>query len=167
MSLKVLIAEDEDDIADQYKMVLEELGHEVERVKDGEECIRKFHEALENNYKDRPNPYDVILMDYFMPIKDGIEAAKVILEECPKQRIIFVTGHGPKLLSGLNDFEDPVEILVKPVPLTALIAKIENRRQKEIAKKLYYKLKKWDGTDGLSTPTGPTRAVEKINVFPD
>ena len=167
MVLKILIAEDEDDIAEQYKMVLEELGHEVERVKDGEECLKKFNDAFEKNYKNRPNPYDTVLLDYFMPIKDGIEVAKVILEKCPQQRIIFVTGHGPKLLSGLNDFEDPVEILVKPVPLTAMIAKIENRRQKEIAKKLYYKLKKWDGTDGLSTPTGPTRIAEKINVFPD
>jgi CheY-like chemotaxis protein len=167
MTLKVLIAEDEDDIAQQYKMVLEELGHEVERAKDGEECLKIFHDTLEKNYEDRPNPYDVILMDYLMPNKNGIEAAKVILEECPEQRIIFVTGHGPKLLSGLNDFEKPVEILVKPVPLTALIAKIENRRQKEIAKKLYNKLKKWDGTDGLSTPTGPTRIAENINVFPE
>ena len=167
MTLKVLIAEDEDDIAQQYKMVLEELGHEVERAKDGEECLKIFHDALEKNYKDRPNPYDVILLDYLMPIMDGIEAAKVILEECPEQRIIFVTGHGPKLLSGLIDFEKPVEILIKPVPLTALIAKIENRRQKEIAKKLYYKLKKWDGTDGLSTPTGPKRITNNINIFPD
>jgi len=167
MTLKVLIAEDEDDIAQQYKMVLEELGHEVERAKDGEECLKIFHDALEKNYKDRPNPYDVILLDYLMPIMDGIEAAKVILEECPEQRIIFVTGHGPKLLSGLIDFEKPVEILIKPVPLTALIAKIENRRQKEIAKKLYYKLKKWDGTDGLSTPTGPKRIANNINIFPD
>jgi len=167
MTLKVLIAEDEDDIAQQYKMVLEELGHEVERAKDGEECLKIFHDALEKNYKDRPNPYDVILLDYLMPIMDGIEAAKVILEECPEQRIIFVTGNGPKLLSGLIDFEKPVEILIKPVPLTALIAKIENRRQKEIAKKLYYKLKKWDGTDGLSTPTGPKRIANNINIFPD
>ena len=167
MTLKVLIAEDEDDIAQQYKMVLEELGHEVECAKDGEECLKIFHNTLEKNYKDRPNPYDVILLDYLMPIMDGVEAAKVILEECPEQRIIFVTGHGPKLLSGLIDFEKPVEILIKPVPLTALIAKIENRRQKEIAKKLYYKLKKWDGTDGLSTPTGPKRITNNINIFPD
>ncbi len=167
MTLKVLIAEDEDDIAQQYKMVLEELGHEVERAKDGEECLKIFHDTLEKNSKDRSNPYDVILMDYLMPNKDGIEAAKVILEECPEQRIIFVTGHGPKLLSGLNDFEKPIEILVKPVPLTALIAKIENRRQKEIAKKLYHKLKKWDGTDGLSNPTGPKRIADNINVFPE
>ena len=167
MTLKILIAEDEDDIAEQYTMVLEELGHEVERTKDGEECLKKFNDAFEKNFKNRPNPYDVILLDYFMPIKDGIEVAKIILEKCPQQRIIFVTGHGPKLLSGLNDFEQPIEILVKPVPLTALIAKIENRRQKEIAKKLYYKLKKWDGTDGLSTPTGPIRTAEKINVFPE
>jgi CheY-like chemotaxis protein len=109
----------------------------------------------------------VILLDYLMPIMDGIEAAKVILEECPEQRIIFVTGNGPKLLSGLIDFEKPVEILIKPVPLTALIAKIENRRQKEIAKKLYHKLKKWDGTDGLSTPTGPKRIANNVNIFPD
>ncbi len=167
MSLKILIAEDEEDLAKQYRLALEVLGHEVYLTKDGEECIKNYTYALTFGDKNRQTPYDVVLIDYLIPIKDGIVVAKEILKECPQQRIIFVTGHGPKLLPRLNDLEGQFEVMIKPVQLTALIAKIENKRQKEIAKKLYGKLKKWDGTEGLSKPTGPARSAENINVFPD
>ncbi len=163
MSLQVLIAEDEEDIGSQYSLVLKALGHEVYLTKDGEECLKIYRDFLGNNSP----PFDVVVIDYFMPIKDGISVAKEILKICPEQRIIFVSGHGPKLLSGLKDFEDQVEVLVKPIPLTALISKIENRRQKDIAKKLYSKLKKWDGYDGLSVPVGHSRAADILNVSPD
>lgn len=167
MSLKILIAEDEEDIARQYQMALEALGHQVYLTKDGEECIKNFLYALTFKDKNRPTPYDVVLLDYLMPVKDGIAAAKEILKECPQQRIIFVTAYGPKLLSRLNDFEGQVEVLTKPVQLSHLIAKIENKRQKGIAKKLYSKLKKWDRGEGLSEPTGPVRFVAKDNLLPD
>ena len=163
MSLKILIAEDEEDIAQQYQVTLEALGHEVHLTKNGQECIRKYNGEMDTS----PIEYDVILVDYLMPIKDGVEVAKSILDKNPQQRIIFVTGHGPKLLSELHDFENQVEVLVKPISVTALIAKIENRRQKIIAKELYYKLKKWDGKEGLSKPSSATRTAENINVFPD
>ncbi len=163
MSLKVLIAEDEEDIGFQYSFVLEALGHEVYLTKDGEECLRKYRTVLGNN----PPPFDVVVVDYFMPMKNGITVAQEILKMCPKQRIIFISGHGPKLLSGLKDFEDKVEVLVKPIPLTALISKIENRRQKEISQKLYAKLKKWDGFQGFSVPVGHKRPTERLNVYPN
>ncbi len=163
MSLQVLIAEDEEDIGSQYSLVLKALGHKVYLTKDGEECLRKYRGFLGNNSP----PFDVVVIDYFMPIKDGISVANEILKMCPEQRIIFVSGHGPKLLSGLKDFEDKIEILVKPIPLTALISIIENRRQKEIVKNLYSKLKKWDGSDGLSVPVGHSRAADRLNVSPD
>jgi len=163
MTMKILIAEDEEDIGQQYKMVLEALGHEVILTIDGEECLKKFRDVSTNDV----SSFDVVVLDYLMPIKDGVTVAKEILKEFPKQRIIFVTGHGPKLLPELNDFEDQVEVLVKPVSVTALISKIENRRQKEIAKKLYFNLKKWDGTEGLSKPPVTTRTAENVNIFPD
>jgi DNA-binding response OmpR family regulator len=161
--MKILIAEDEEDIGEQYKMILEALGHEVILTKDGEECLKTYRDVTTNDV----SPFDVVVIDYLMPIKDGITVAKEILKESPKQRIIFVTGHGPKLLSELNDFDEQVEVLVKPLSATALISKIENRRQKEIAKQLYFNLKKWDGTEGLSKPTSQARTAEKINLFPD
>ena len=167
MSLKVLIAEDEEDIAHQYRMALNALGHEVTLTKNGEECIKNYTYALSFNYENRPTPYDVVVIDYLMPVMDGLTLTEKILKKCPEQRIIFVTGHGPKLLSELNDFDGQVEVLTKPIPLTTLIARIENKRQKEIAKKLYSGLKKWEKSDGLSNPTGPVHVNDNYNVISD
>ena len=162
MSMKILIVEDEQDIGQLYQMTLESMGHQVTLTRDGEEGVKKFTKVL----LDEPRPYDVVVIDYFLPIKDGIWVAKQILKERSEQRIIFVTGHGPKLLSGLSEFDDQVEILVKPIPLTALVSKIERRREKEIANQLYNKLKEWDGTEGFSKPSSQLRTGEVINVFP-
>ncbi len=167
MTLKILIAEDEEDIARQYQMTLDALGHEVYLTKNGEECLKNYDYALSINNEKHLTPYDVVVIDYLMPIKDGLSLAKEILEKCPEQRIIFVTGHGPKLLSELNDFDGQVEVLIKPIPLTTLIARIENKRQKEIAKKLYLGLKKWEKDDSLSNPTGPVHLTDNYNVIPD
>jgi len=167
MSLKVLIAEDEEDIAHQYRMALNALGHEVFLTNNGEECIKNYTYALSFNNENRPTPYDVVVIDYLMPVKDGLTLAKEILKKCPEQRIIFVTGHGPKLMPGLNDLDGQVEVLIKPISLTTLIARIENKRQKEIAKKLYLGLKKWEKSDGLSNPTGPVHLTNSNNVISD
>jgi len=167
MSMKILIAEDEEDIAHQYRMALDTIGHEVFLTKNGEECIKNYSYAFSFNNKNRPTPYDVVVVDYLMPVKDGLTLTKEILKICPEQRIIFVTGHGPKLLSELNDFDGQVEVLTKPIALTTLIARIENKRQKEIAKKLYSGLKKWEKSDGLSNPTGPVHVNDNYNVISD
>ena len=108
MALKILIAEDEEDIARQYQMVLDALGHEVYLTKNGEECIKKYDYALTFNEK-RLTPYDVVVIDYLMPVKDGLSLTKEILKKCPNQRIIIVTAHGPKLLPRLIELEGQVE----------------------------------------------------------
>ncbi len=151
MSLKILIAEDEEDIASQYQLALEALGHEVYLTRNAKECIKNYDDALSFiNEKSLP-PYDVVVVDYLMPVKDGLSLTKEILEKCPKQRIIIVTGHGPKLLPNLSDFDGQVEVLNKPISLSTLIGRIENKRQKEIAKKMYSALKKWNKYD-IITP---------------
>ncbi len=166
-TLKILIAEDDEDIARQYQIALDELGHEVYLTKDGQECIKNYDYALTFNNQNRNTPYDVVVIDYLMPVKDGLVLAKEILKKCPQQRIIFVTGHGPKLLSELNDFDGQVEVLTKPISLATLISRIENKRRKDIAKKMFNELKKWDKSDSLSNPTGPVRITDYYNVIPD
>lgn len=167
MPLKVLIAEDEEDIARQYEIALDALGHEVFLTKDGEECIKNYAYALSFNNENRPTPYDVVVIDYMMPVKDGLTLTKEILEKCPEQRILIVTGHGPKLLPELNNLDGQVEVLTKPILLTTLVARIENKRQKDIAKKMFSELKKWEKYDSLSNPTGPIRLTDNYRVIPD
>jgi CheY-like chemotaxis protein len=48
-------------------------------------------EAVEKAAEMQP---DIILLDVAMPILNGIEAAKIIRQKCPKSRILFVTQDG-------------------------------------------------------------------------
>jgi two-component system, OmpR family, manganese sensing response regulator len=165
--LKILIAEDDEDIGRQYQIALDELGHDVFLTKDGQECIKNYDYAMSFNSENRITPYDVVIVDYLMPIKDGLTLTKEILKKCPQQRILFVTGHGPKLLEELNNFDGQVEVLTKPIALSSLIARIENKRHKDIAQKMFSKLKKWEKSDGLSNPTGPVRITDNYKVISD
>ena len=63
-SLRILLAEDDTDIADLVCMMLLEKGIDVERVENGLQAL----EALNNNR------YDLVLMDIHMPIMSGYEA---------------------------------------------------------------------------------------------
>lgn len=165
--LKVLVCEDEEDIARQYQMILDELGHDVFLTKNGVECIKAFEYALTFLPEDRATPYDVVLVDYMMPEKNGLELTQEIIEKCPNQRVVIVTGHGPKLIEDLNNFDGQVEVLTKPISITSLVERIEKKRQKDIAKKMYSNLKKWKKSDGISNPTGPPRLVDNYRVIPD
>jgi len=56
----------------------------IAEASDGQEAIEKATEM-------RP---DIILLDVAMPSMNGIEAARVIHQRCPKSRILFVTQDG-------------------------------------------------------------------------
>jgi len=99
----VLIAED--NTLNQFiaKQMLEDLGCQVDIANDGEMAL---------SLSDK-NQYDLIFMDYHMPIMDGLEATRLIRirEQNTKQTpIIFMTADVQKELteiyedSGINDF---------------------------------------------------------------
>jgi two-component system, OmpR family, response regulator AdeR len=65
---RVLIVEDDHDIADTLELYLRNDGHRVERAHDGRRAIDLFHAA-------RP---DVVLLDLGLPHVDGLEVLRVI-----------------------------------------------------------------------------------------
>jgi two-component system chemotaxis response regulator CheY len=79
-------------------------------------------EAVELYKKLNKRP-DICLMDYRMPVKNGIEAAKEILEINKEAKIIFLTAdknvREEVLLLGIKKF------LIKPFSLEILINTIE------------------------------------------
>jgi two-component system chemotaxis response regulator CheY len=98
---KILIVDDSKTSRKFLKTMLEEAGHEiVGEALDGAEGVRKYKEL-------KP---DLVTMDITMPILDGIEAVKVIVEEDPAAKVIMVTAAGQKsnmveaLKSGAADF---------------------------------------------------------------
>ena len=126
MPLNILIAEDEEDIAEQYKMGFEDRGHKVKITYNGVECINVYRRARQTLDDEDPIIYDAVIIDHNMPLKDGATLAEEIRIINPKQIIVFATAYGNQLITGLDSFED-VDILAKPLSIKNLIKLVEER----------------------------------------
>jgi CheY-like chemotaxis protein len=133
--MHILIAEDEKDLLDQYVEALEEKGHKVAVSKNGDECLKIYRiEESENKSDDNVSPFDAVILDYQMPIKNGLETAKEILKINPHQRIVFASGYVQEtFFESVKSLKQITEIMKKPFKLEALIDTLED---KEIYSKL-------------------------------
>jgi DNA-binding response OmpR family regulator len=122
--LKILVAEDEAEIAKSYKLVLEKRKHEVTLTLDGEECIKAYKERLSSGKSQ--NPFDLVLLDYKMPKKGGFEVAKEILSLRSSQRILVASASSPEtLVESLHALHSGIGIIQKPFQLKDLIYLVE------------------------------------------
>lgn len=112
---KVLIVEDEENLAKFVGLELKHEGYEVETVLDGRSGLDA---ALENNY-------DVILLDLMLPELNGLEVARR-LRETKKTPIIMMTARDSVIdrISGLDYGAD--DYLVKPFAIEELLARIRS-----------------------------------------
>ena len=115
--LRVLVVDDNDDVADCLVMLLERLGHLPRACCSGRDCLECLHAF-------RP---DVILLDLNMPVQDGFEICRLIqrtrgFEEVP---IIACTALDPYLVDERAQGCRFSHFLVKPVTSRQLEAAIE------------------------------------------
>lgn len=126
--MKILIAEDEHDILMLYKIALEARKHEVVITDNGEECLKVYHEALKRMPASDGSPFHVVLLDYRMPKKDGMEVATEILTVNPHQRIIFASAYvKDTLVDAVKQLKQVVELIQKPFGLDVFISIIEDK----------------------------------------
>lgn len=159
--MKILVAEDECNIAMQYKLALEANGHEVRLTENGEDCLKAYRVALRykktraqrkpeksSGSENTPVAFDVVVLDYRMPKKDGMEVAKEILELCPNQRIIFASAYVLETLTeSVKNLRQVVELLQKPFEIDTLVDAIEDRGVYEELGKLNVRIKELKNLD--------------------
>lgn len=82
--IKIMLVDDDDLVRSSLAMILQTDGElsVVANCKNGEEAVKTLVGGLQ---------VDVILMDIRMPICDGVEATRRIMELYSKQRIIILT----------------------------------------------------------------------------
>ena len=97
--MKILIAEDDRDIALFYTVVLEARDHHVVSTDNGEDCLTIYRQELKGKHAELKKgerigtAFDAVILDYKMPKINGIEVAKEIIKINPKQRIIISSAH--------------------------------------------------------------------------
>ena len=152
--MKILIAEDESDISHTYRVALESRNHDVEITDDGVKCVQIYREKLSkrqasSNKNMKPNsnlrnsrptdatPFDVVVLDYKMPRKDGMEVTKEILTLNPDQRIIFASAYVKETLeNSVKELKRVVELMQKPFEIQAFVDTIEDKQVYEELKRL-------------------------------
>ncbi len=125
---RILVAEDSPVTQDLLKLVLEQRGHHVEVVADGEAALAEL----------KANSYDVVLMDFHLPKMDGLEVAfqfhaDTTIEHRP--RFVAITSDIKGLLSHSSNCENFDEVIPKPFELEDIFAAIEddNKKKKKLS----------------------------------
>jgi len=112
--LRLLVAEDDDAVRTALVRMVESLGHEVvAEARDGREAVELAGRAAP----------DLLLLDIRMPRMDGLEAARVIIEERPLP-IVIITAHTDQELIQEASEVGVFSYLVKPMTRDRLAAAI-------------------------------------------
>ncbi|MBW3110927.1 response regulator transcription factor [Bacillus sp. MCCB 382] len=115
---RILIAEDEEVLRMLMVDTLEDEGHELDEAADGQEAIDHIME----------NEYDLILLDYMMPLLTGLEVIKRVRNSPGKStvKIMMVSAKSQQtdkdlvLKSGADYF------IAKPYSPAELVQRIED-----------------------------------------
>ena len=82
----ILIIDDDAGLRDGLRRSLRQAGYEVREAGDGLQGLRSVEQA----------PVDLILLDIFMPGKEGLETIRDLRRAHPAIRIIAMSGGGSK-----------------------------------------------------------------------
>jgi DNA-binding response OmpR family regulator len=129
--MKIIIAEGEEDIRTILTITLEDAGHQITTAADGEECLKKYGCAVPG--ENAGSSFDLVILDYRMPKKGGIEVAKEVLARFPSQRILIATAYTKEIFSWVPEELQHLEFLQKPFELDELIAVIEHRAKRKLS----------------------------------
>src|SRR2546421_10192556 len=112
--MRLLVIEDEPDIASALEKGLRQVGYAVDIALDGE---RGSELALVNDY-------DLLILDLNLPGVDGLEVCHRVRTECPSLLILMLTARSRPdgRVAGLDLGAD--DYLVKPFHFAELVARI-------------------------------------------
>jgi len=112
----VLVAEDDPDVRDGTKSILEEFGYTVIEAVDGDDAIIKFIENKDSIH--------LLLFDVIMPGKNGREAYNEIKKIRPDIKVLFMSGYTADIINKKGIQEEGISFMSKPVSPTMLLTKI-------------------------------------------
>lgn len=114
---RILVVDDDENIRNTLKTILEDEGYEVDLASTGNEAIKRTEETA----------YNIALLDIRLPDMEGVELLKLMKDGSPRTRKIMVTGY-PSMqnaMTALNNSADAY--LIKPVDIEKLLTMVKEQ----------------------------------------
>ena len=157
MNKKILVIEDQNDVRDSIKTILELNNYTVIEASNGAEGLDKLTET---------HP-DIILCDVMMPVMDGFKFLEEIRSVGNETPLIFLTAKAQyeDLKTGMNLGAD--DYLFKPFKSVDLLKSIDKRlnRKNETAHLLNVWINNLEATVDLIEGTAFAKAIQKKDPF--
>lgn len=126
---RILAVDDEEEIRNNIRMLMGEVGVSTDTASDGEDAIRQLQSIREQGNDD----YDMILLDWKMPDMDGIETAKQIRAFLSKEvPIVLLTAFDWDELEEAADCAGINGFLAKPFFVSAFKEKVLELRDHQV-----------------------------------
>ena len=113
-SMRILVVDDNDQMREMLRLLLEQAGHEVLEAVHGKLALNLLKEQ----------PVDLIITDIIMPEMEGIDLIRAIRSIDPDARIIAISGGGridPRLCLNMANKLGADRVLQKPFGKSAIL----------------------------------------------
>jgi DNA-binding NtrC family response regulator len=137
----ILIVDDDTNIRETIRAILEQEGYIVETARDGHEAIMKSDNAQ----------FDLAMVDMRLPDMMGTELLGKIKPTTPKMQKIILTGY-PSMKNAIDSVNQGADgYILKPVDAGAVLSSIKEhlQRRKEEAKYSEQKVKEYIVARGM------------------
>jgi two-component system cell cycle response regulator CpdR len=114
-SMKILLAEDDNDMRRFLAKALQNAGYDVASFDNGLSAYNRLREE----------PFELLLTDIVMPEMDGIELARRATELDPDIKVMFITGFAAVALNPDSKAPKDAKVLSKPFHLRELVNEVE------------------------------------------
>jgi CheY-like chemotaxis protein len=112
---RILVVDDEPQVADTIRMVLVMSGHKVDVTESASQALG-IYEA---------GKYDLVISDYSLGKMNGLELARLIKEKCATQPFILITAYAESMALKKDGLINVDFLMGKPFPLTQLQEALE------------------------------------------
>lgn len=116
---KILIVDDEVDIALILKLHLEDAGYKTVRAKDGVEALEQV----------KGESFDLVLLDIKMPRMNGIEVLERIISDHRDTAVVMMTAHGSEDVAVEAMKKGAIDYIAKPFSTDDMLKRVERAIQ--------------------------------------
>jgi len=113
---RILIVDDEPDIALILKLQLEDAGYSTVRARDGIEALQCLAR----------DTFELVLLDIKMPRMDGLQVLKAIMEKDENGAVIMMTAHGSEDIAVDAMKKGAIDYIAKPFSTEEIVKKVEH-----------------------------------------
>jgi len=120
----ILVAEDDEEVRNLDRFLLEECGHTVIEAVNGADAVEKFSANADS--------VSLVILDVVMPKMNGRQAFEEIRALRPDVRVIFMSGYTSEIVSAKGVLDSGLDFIEKPIIPKIFLRKVREVLDKEV-----------------------------------